>query len=817
MDYALLLKRIDELSQELHAAQGADVPTGDDAHFIPHFNSSFNHAASPAARAPPARVDLPAAASYQQRMVGAFRILTPFAWPAYAVGAAGFCAAAAQALILRELLVLFQGNELSAGPALAAWLFWTALGSRLGEKGGKTGLSTGLFVMAVSFPAAVLLLRGVRAFPGVGPGGALPLWSAALAAGAAAAPLCLASGFVFATGWSATARMNRGSPARVYLGEAAGAALGGLFVQCVVLPRLDAVTAALAASLLLFAMGFMGLAVFEQRKSRFLYKSVIGLFGMFAAGLFMLGRIDAISLEWRWGPDLIAARDSPYGNLAATEREGQRNFFANGLWLFTAPDPQTAEYAAHPAMLQVASPERALLIGVAPETLEEMLRHPSLAAVDVLEQDAALAAFAEAYAPGFKEKLSDPRVRLVAEDPATFLPKAKGRYDVILSHAGEPRNLQGNRFHTREFFKKTADALTPGGVFSFSVPAASDALGPAQIAALKTLRATLSSAFPQTLVLPGDTAVFLAKREGAFLSRPEEMTAELDRRGVAPRWFRDYYLFDRYSPFRLDFLASLLKSGPPAAVNTDFRPACFRNSLILSAQEYGQGVKAALTRPAEAPAWSVWAGLAALFFVPLFPAFLGKQRQRAAVSACAACAGAAQMAVGIVLLLAYQILEGFLYGRLALVIAADMAGLALGAWAGMRFFADARRPLPRLLVLQGASALFPVLLWAILAAVHARSQTGAPPVPLAVLFPCLALASGILGGLHFYAATLAAAARVPLSRAGGRLYAFDLLGAGAGALAVSLAVIPLFGVKAALLAPAVYCLAPLAALAMAKK
>jgi spermidine synthase len=41
----------------------------------------------------------------------------------------GFTAVIAQIILLRELMVVFCGNEMSLGLMLASWLLWTAIGS----------------------------------------------------------------------------------------------------------------------------------------------------------------------------------------------------------------------------------------------------------------------------------------------------------------------------------------------------------------------------------------------------------------------------------------------------------------------------------------------------------------------------------------------------------------------------------------------------------------------------------------------------------------------------------------------------------------
>jgi hypothetical protein len=41
----------------------------------------------------------------------------------------GFTAVIAQVVLMRELMVVFYGNEMSLGWMLASWLLWTAIGS----------------------------------------------------------------------------------------------------------------------------------------------------------------------------------------------------------------------------------------------------------------------------------------------------------------------------------------------------------------------------------------------------------------------------------------------------------------------------------------------------------------------------------------------------------------------------------------------------------------------------------------------------------------------------------------------------------------
>jgi len=47
----------------------------------------------------------------------------------FAISLIGFSSMVGQIVLMRELLVVFYGNELALGLMLASWLFWVAAGS----------------------------------------------------------------------------------------------------------------------------------------------------------------------------------------------------------------------------------------------------------------------------------------------------------------------------------------------------------------------------------------------------------------------------------------------------------------------------------------------------------------------------------------------------------------------------------------------------------------------------------------------------------------------------------------------------------------
>jgi predicted membrane-bound spermidine synthase len=158
------------------------------------------------------------------------------------------------------------------------------------------------------------------------------------------------------------------------------------------------------------------------------------------------------------------------------------------------------------------------------------------------------------------------------------------------------------------------------------------------------------------------------------------------------------------------------------------------------------------------------------------------------------------------LLLAFQAVYGYVYQQLAVVIAAFMAGMALGSWLGMR--PAARTGLRVLAITQILAAAAPLVL---LGLFESMGPAGISSLVASwIAFPALALACGMLGGYEFLIASrifFAGTAHRP-----GTLYAFDLAGSCLGAILFSAWLVPVFGfLKTALLSAMV----SLAAVAMA--
>ena len=496
------------------------------------------------------------------------RLLSAIPSPVLAITTTGFVATVAQVIILRELLVLFYGNELSAGLIFAGWLLWSGLGSGLAGKwamkiSAHTNLLRLLLVcLAALLPLSVLFIRATRIIWAL-PAGELPSIGKMLFISVAATGVfCPISGALFGICWAIHRRRGENQPLGIYLGEALGAAAGGLVFYFVFLPYGSAfLTVWITSGIILFVSWWLFRPWRPVRFGHLMWGAVSVLV---VAGTVFGNRLDHVSRQWQWGSNLSAVYDTAFHNIAVLKKEAQVSVFANGLWLFSEPDRQSAEHGVHLAVLQHANPKTILLLGGGiAGLLDELFKHHSLRYIDYVQPDSDFIRLLKPHlSSATVASLQDPRVRLFHQDPRIFMRRSEGSYDVILMNMGDPITAQMNRFYTKEFFEHVKKRLSPGGIFSFAVSGGESMLGPTQARFLGSIKKTLVEIFPHTLIYPGDQNRFFATdMSGELLSDYTVLANRIFERNLQLTYIRESILQDALSPFRLDYLKSIMEGA----------------------------------------------------------------------------------------------------------------------------------------------------------------------------------------------------------------------------------------------------------------
>ena len=713
----------------------------------------------------------------------------------------GLSSLVAQVLLVRELLGVFYGNEFFIGWTLFAWLAWTAAGALLaGRLHAGPGNSVRPLVICHALAAVLMpaLLAGIRAGPtllGGVPGAVPDLLPAMGFALAALAPLCLVLGaqFVFASrAWPGGERVDASQVlGRGYLLETAGFVAGGLLFSFYLVAARETSVAGLIGCLNAMA-GFVLCLGFRDRSPGLRLALVAAVAVLVPAAVYS-PRIERETAAWRFpGQLLVEARNSIYGNLAVTAIARQLNFYENGLLLGTEDEQLASEPLAHYPMLWHPDPRRVLLIGGGFNgALGEILKHGP-EHVEYLELDPVLIDMAQRYTGAARRQaLADPRVETIFADGRFYLARlaaagSTGRYDVVLVNLPGPGTALISRFYSREFFRDVRRQLAPGGVLAVRLGFSPDYLGRELENLGAAIYQTLRAEFASVALLPEYEILFLATAGDTPAPAAADLVARYRQRGLKTDFVIPPAMEERLGNDRIGQVRAAFDANRTAQINRDSRPIACAYTFAYWLRSFHPRAAAFASR-ASAARWPWGAGLAGLALLGMRAA-LRRRPERLGPWAMGV-GGFTLMACELVLLLGFQMFCGYLYHRLALILAALMLGMAIGTWLGTRCSGTATAR--RLAMLHALAAGYALAVAGILQLYASAGPR--PPAEVEGLFLLLAAVIGGVAGFEFPAANGVYLAGAGLERKAGVVYGADLAGSCLGAMLIGLWALPVLG------------------------
>lgn len=665
------------------------------------------------------------------------------------VVATGVASVAAQLTTIRECLAAFQGNEFVIALILFGWLAWGGLGTltaRTVTRGGRSArlsvlalLSIWLAGLALVQLAALRLLRDAVFIPGASVG----FYPTLAYIGLIIAPYSFLVGFLLP--YSLYVLRHDIQPdypgARIYildnLGDVTGAALFAFVLVYWATPFQSVALAGLP--LVAVAAGLTG----DKRRAPY---------GRWlTAGLVLVAMIMGVGLERETlkplSGRLVHYEESRFGRIVVVRQAEQTTLFKDGVPVFDSQNVALAEETVHYPLIQLDRPTNVLLISGEGGMLRELAKYRP-GRVDYVELDPAMTRAQFRF--GLLAPISG--LNVSHRDGRAFLAEAERRYDAILVCLPEPDTFQVNRFFTDEFFGLVRARLSDDGVFSFSMAGYDNYLAAPQQRKLAMLYHTAARHFETVQLLPGQRIFFICRQGPVDLDMP----ARLAERGITSHYIRGY--FDgNLTAERIAQLNALV--AVPAALNTDFRP---RLMGIMFDQ------------------WFARFDTSPILFFALLAVVLTLYLLRTTRAAFVLFStGFMTMGSEILVIFAFQVLFGYIYFQIGLIVTVFLAGLLPGAWLGARAVSQARRVL----------AAGDGLLILCLAGFSLALATLGMRLP-AVFFLVFGFLVALVCGFQF---PLALAIEGGHGRAVSRTFAADLLGAAAGTLVTSVVLIPYVG------------------------
>lgn len=708
-----------------------------------------------------------------------------------------------QVVTLRELIIVFTGNELTLGIILGLWLLWTAVGSGLINRlipRLKHPLHTLIFcqlVIVILLPVTLVFIRTSKQIFSLPIGETAPPCFIFILPALAFAPICMLFGFLYALGCKLFAGIDKDSSmvaGRVYLFEGIGAGMAGFVASIVFFRYLENFQIVTIVCIVNLFVAFFLLSVIKK-KLVFLWILAIPFFSILIFIFFP--RIDRISNQKAWGAlQLLRSKNSIYGNIAVTHLGESTSFYDNGALMFTNPDVMSAEESVHFALLEHPSPQTVLLIGGDPAgSLSQILYHPSIAKVDFVTLNPATIQLAGDVIPALTDVLQDKRIHIWHQDGRLFLKQRNIKYDVIIINLPEPQTTMINRFYTLEFYQSVRQKLNDNGIISFSLPSSENVLSYEQQLFLNCLFNTMKSVFDDIVLIPGNSIHFVGCTSRSILTRdPQILVERLIQRKLPTIYMREYYIPFRMSQERMDFISDQIQQTTRSPViNRDFQPIGYFYNTILWMTSFNLAPQHFFTIINK---WGIYF-LILTFFLIIFiwlNRFIRERNNiKPAVLMTISGIGFTSISLEVLIILGFQAIYGYAYYQLSLIISGFMIGLTIGSWFGITSVRSTLAIFSRFLLFQLLLIIYPLVTFVSLLLL---SKTILPGFVIQLVFLLLIFGAGFIGGFQFPVANhLILRSHEHVEVIGGALYAWDLAGSVVGAILTSTLLIPIMGIR----------------------
>jgi spermidine synthase len=169
---------------------------------------------------------------------------------------------------------------------------------------------------------------------------------------------------------------------------------------------------------------------------------------------------------------IVYSHTSHYQRIVVTQNKAGFQLFLNGNLQFSSADEyRYHESLVHPAMIAADTPPRKVLVlgGGDGLGLREVLAHPSVEQVTLVDLDPAMTSLARSFpalAKLSRNALADRRVTVVNDDASVWIDGTTELWDAIIIDFPDPNTFQLGKLYTKAFYRRLLARLSPGGALT---------------------------------------------------------------------------------------------------------------------------------------------------------------------------------------------------------------------------------------------------------------------------------------------------------------------------------------------------------------
>ncbi|MFZ2146206.1 MAG: 4Fe-4S binding protein [Sedimentisphaerales bacterium] len=756
----------------------------------------------------------------------------------------GLFTIAAQALLFREFITTFEGNDISVGIFFASWFLWVGLGAAvvyraqiIAEK-----LLKNVELLFLSYlPAFILqliLIIQARELVGVESYALWSVWTMLIVSIVVNAPVSIITGMLFpiACRWVeenrklplAEPRARRGPVSQVYIIEAAGSFAGGLGVTVLLALGISsariffilAILVSLSAALnkLKAASQYGDTTLINSGKIKaqlmFLLPLCILLCLFIRADKTLMRYVRVV----KWTKLLPA--DSLAGSFQTAQAEylygvyqSQWVVMCQGSVIETLPNESATGQIAAIGLCQKPDSTDVLVIGSGLGLCRQFLHLPQIEMVRWAHCDSEYMQEVDRVIPQ-ELKITDNRLHRLTGDIRVLLAEKKRLYDIVILNLPDATSSVLNRYYTLEFYRQVKSSLKPDGIFQVRVAGGENIMGTELVNLGASTKSTLEKVFAKLVLTPGEDTWFIASApagdERGLTGDPGTLRDRFAGIKNANRLFNPQALLSVYLP---DRAATAVKNYSSAdlpeelLINRDSRPLTHLYSLLLAAKQSGAPVTKLIKYLALAGPLAFVVPVLVFIVLRIIYILRTAQQDNPQSTGCLAAdalrhksgfdssflvfsAGWVAIGLVIVLMYLYQTRFGSLYLYIGIVSSLFMVGLTIGAALTRYLLAGGRKVQPEKLlfaVIFAHSLIFcAIAFWPDEQWTH-------------LTFLVAFVLCGSCAGCYFpIAARQLADSAFETGRAGSKLETADHIGASVGGLLTSLALVPVLGAQVTL-------------------
>jgi len=732
----------------------------------------------------------------------------------------GLFTIAAQSLLFREFITTFEGNDISVGIFFASWFIWVGLGAAvvyrariLAEK-----LLKNIELLFLSYlPAFILqliLIIQARELVGIESYALWSVWAILIVSIIVNAPVSIITGMLFPIACRWVEKDQKLPVSQVYIIEAAGSFVGGLGVTVFLAFGISSARIFFILALLVSLSAVLNkLKAASQYSDATLMKSgKIKAQLMFLIPLCILLclfiKADKTLMRCirvvKWTKLLPA--DSFAGSFQTAQAEYLYGIYQNqwvvmreGSVIETLPDESANGQIAAIGLCQKPDSANVLVIGSGLGLCHQFLHLSQIEMVRWAHCDSEYMQEVDRVIPQ-QFKITDNRLHQLKGDIRLLLAENKPLFDIVILNLPDATSSVLNRYYTIEFYHQVKSSLKPDGIFQVRVAGGENIMGTELVNLGASTKFTLEKVFAKIVLTPGEDTWFIASDSENLTGDPGTLRDRFAGIENADRLFNSQALLSVYLP---DRAANAVKNYSSAdlpeelLINRDSRPLTHLYSLLLAAKQSGAPVTKLIKYLALAGPLAFV--IPVLVFVVLRIVYILRTAQQGNPqdalwhksgfdsSVLVFSAGWVAIGVVIVLMYLYQTRFGSLYLHIGIVSSLFMVGLTIGASLTRRFLASDRKVHPEILlfavIFVHSLILCTIAFW--------PDEQWTHLTFLAAFVLC-----GLCAGSYFpIAARQLADSAFETGQAGSKLETADHIGASAGGLLTSLALVPVLGAQ----------------------